>query len=174
MDNTHFLRYRGWRPHIWTGDLIEWQSDTFLGKLISGFTGKDVNHTGLIIRFSSFDQERVYTLEALAKGVYPNLLSRRLENHKGKVYWLQLKSRYDDYRPLIAREAMKYVGIGYDYKSLFKQALTRVSAEADSFFCSEIAYIALKEAGLPVKMAYAPQPGEFKSLGIFKTRIRIF
>lgn len=174
MDKLHALRYRGWRPHIWTGDIIEWQSNSFLGKMISEFTGKDVNHTGLIMRFSSFDTERVYTLEALAKGVYPNLLSRRLEEHDGQVYWLQLKSRYDDYRPAIAREAMKYVGIGYDYKSLFKQFLSRVSTEVDSFFCSELAYVALKEAGLPVKMPYAPQPGEFCNLGIFKTRIRIF
>lgn len=177
MNKTQSLRYRSWRPYIWTGDLIEWQSNTLLGKAISCFTGKDVNHTGLIVRFSSFDTERVYTLEALAKGVYPNLLSRRLENHKGKVYWLQLKSKYDSYRPAIAREAMKYVGTDYDYESLFKQILTRVSAEAESFFCSELAYVALRDAELPVQMPFAPRPGEFYNLGmseIFKSRIQIF
>jgi hypothetical protein len=165
--------YHNWRPHIWTGDLLEWDSETFLGNGIQWFTGKDVNHTGIVIRFTNFDQERVYTLEALAKGVYPNFLSRRLQRHRGRVYWLQLKPEYDHLRPAIAREAMKYVGVGYDYLSLCKQTAMRVSAEASSFFCSELAYQSALEAGLPVKQQFAPRPGDFAALGIYKPRIRI-
>ena len=166
--------YRSWRPNIWTGDLLEWQSKSALGWLIRKFTGRDVNHTGLVIRFQNFDRERVYTLEALAAGVYPNLISRRLKNHRGKVFWLQLKPKFDCLRPAIAREGMKYVGIKYDYKSLLKQAVSRVSADASTFFCSELAYLVTLEAGLPIEKEYAPRPGGFGSLGIYKKRIRIY
>lgn len=166
--------YRSWRPYVWTGDLLEWSSDTALGWLIRKFTGRDVNHTGIVIRFTNFDQERVYTLEALAKGVYPNFLSRRLSCHKGKVYWLQLKPEFDHLRADIAREGMKYVGVGYDYMALAKQAIMRVSAEASAFFCSELAYQSALEAGLPIKQEFAPRPGGFGDMGAYKTRIRIF
>lgn len=169
-----FNTYKCWRPYLWTGDLLEWQSDSFIGHAIQYKTGKDVNHTGIVLRFMSFDKERVYTLEALGKGVYPNLVSRRLSNHKGKVFWLQLKPQYETYRPLIAKEALKYIGIKYDYGSLFKQLLSRVSVNADAFFCSELAYKAMEDAGLPINALYAPRPGDFHDLGIFRQRFRIF
>jgi hypothetical protein len=166
--------YHTWRQHIWTGDLLEWSSTTALGWLIRKFTGQDVNHSSLVVRYTSFDQERVYILEAVAFGVYPNFLSRRLEAHKGQVYWLQLVPEYDGLRPDIAREAMKYVGIKYDYRSLIRQAVSRVSAEASAFFCSELCYQAGLEAGLPIKQAYAPRPGEFSCLDVYKPRIQIY
>lgn len=172
-DNPMAL-YHTWRPHIWTGDLLEWDSETILGNGIQWFTGRDVNHSGLVIRYTNFDRQRVYTLEALAAGVYPNFLSRRLEHHKGRVYWLQLRPEFDAYRPAIAREAMKYVGIKYDYRSLLQQAVSRVSAQADAFFCSELCYQASLEAGLPIEQEFAPRPGGFGSMGIYKSRIRIF
>jgi len=171
---TDFKTYLRWRPYIWTGDLLEWQSKTALGWLIRKFTGRDVNHTSLVIRFTSFDQERVYNLEALARGVYPNLLSRRLEHHRGKVYWLQLRPGYDSQRVGIAREAMKYVGLKYDYGSLLKQAISRVSAQTDAFFCSELCYQAGVEAGLPIKQEFAPRPGGFGEMDVYRERIRIW
>ena len=166
--------YRSWRPNIWTADLLEWDSETILGRGIQWFTGRDVNHTSLVVRYLNFDSERVYTLEALAKGVYPNLLSRRLQGHKGRVFWLQLKPEFDELRPAIAREAMKYVGIRYDYGSLLKQIFAKVSAQADALFCSELCYQAGVEAGLPIEQQYAPQPGGFSEMGVYKSRIQIF
>lgn len=179
-------KYYDWRPYIWTGDLLEWDSYTILGNIIQWFTGQDVNHTGIVVRYTNFDTERVYTLEALAKGVYPNLITRRLESFQGRVYWLQLKSRYDAYRPAIAREAMQYVGINYDYGGLFKQAFSRVSMEASAFWCSELCYYALIRAGVLEEKQYksnlltkrkkpaVPYPGEFSDYGIFKKRICIY
>lgn len=167
--------YRSWRRHIWTGDLLEWDSETILGSGIQWFTGKDVNHTSQVIRYTNFDKERVYNLEALQPGVYPNLLSHRLENFRGRVYWLQLNPEFDQYRPAIAREGMKYVGRKYDYRSLFQQAFSRVSADADAFFCSELCYQAALDAGLPmVAQKFAPRPGDFARMGVYKPRIRIF
>jgi len=167
--------YHAWRYAIWTGDLLEWASDTALGHVIRWFTGYDVNHTSMIIRFRNFDQARVYNLEALKPGVYPNLLSRRLKNFRGRVYWLQLKPEFDVYRAAIAREGLKYVGLKYDYRSLLKQAVSRVSAQADAFFCSELCYLANQDAGLPMTdQTYAPQPGEFARLGVYKSKLQIF
>ena len=179
--SPQFKVYYSWRPYLWTGDLLEWQSNTVLGCIIRMFTGKDVNHTGLVIRYMNFDTERVYTLEALAKGFYPNLLSKRLARYKGRLYWLQLLPSLDEYRPVIAREAMKYIGTGYDFSSLIKQVLVKVKVSPEFLFCSEGAYISYRDAKVPFKpynpnmdLSQAPQPGNFKKLGIFKERIRIF
>lgn len=173
MRKGKMATYNAWRYAIWTGDILEWSSKSALGRLIQWFTGYDVNHTSQVVRFTNFDTERIYNLESLAPGVYPNLLSRRLENHNGHVYWLQLKPEFDYLRPDIAREGLKYVGTKYDYKSLIRQAVARVSSQADTFFCSELVYQAGLDAGLPIEQEYAPRPGDFSKIGIYKPRIQI-
>lgn len=166
--------YRFYRPQIWTGDLIEFRSRTLLGAAIRWVTKKPVNHTSQVMRYTNFDTHRVYILEALAKGVYPNFLSRRIKDFKGEIYWLPLKSEYDPLRAAVAREAHKYIGIGYDYRSLLKQAVSRVSSEASRFFCSEYCYQTAVDAGLPVEAEHAPWPGEFGAFDIYHAAVRIF
>jgi hypothetical protein len=159
-----------------TGDLIEWQSDSAIGWLIRKFTGQDVNHSSLLMKFSySGLADRRFVLEALEDGLEFNLLSRRLDDFNGKVYWYPLKSEYDDRRDTIGSWAImrKAEHIKYDYWNLFKQVFGKVSVDAKKFFCSEFYHAAMIHAMilLPRKRAY--RPGEFAALKIHEKRIRI-
>ena len=162
------------RPKIQTGDVIEFRSPTLIGGLIRMITKKTVNHTAKVIRFDRYDPDRVYLLEALGHGVVLNLLSRRLTEFKGLVWWLPLKSDFNEARCLIGRHALKCTGLPYDYPSICRQMFKRVSTDADRFFCSEFAYFADVSAGLPVvKMDHVPYPGEMIDTGVYNQPIKI-
>jgi len=167
------LLYQYNRSLINTGDAIQWRSSTSLGFLIRKFTGGDVNHTALVIRINNYD--RVFQLEALKPGIVLTSLSRRLAMHKGEAFWLSLLTRYDDYRPAIGEWAASFVGAKYDYRSLFRQIFGRVSAEASRFFCSEYAYLAWQNSGIPMQnpSGKAPRPCDVPALGIFGPQVKI-
>ena len=166
--------YNSIRPVINSGDLIEWRSNTVVGWMIRRFTGRDVNHTSLALKFEHFHQltNRRFVLEALERGIEVNLLSRRLEKFSGEAYLLRLKPEYDPYRRDIAGWALDQLGIAYDYSSLFKQILGRVSLDAKKYFCSEYAFAAYCAVGI-LSGCIAPRPGEFKSYGIHEPRVRV-
>ncbi len=166
-------QYHKYRPQISTGDLIEMKSNSLIGWLIRLVTGKPVNHTAVVIRMQEYYTNRVFILEALEPGVVLNPLSRRIANFKGGIYWLPLKKEYALSRAIIGRNALGYVGIGYDYLSIIKQLIGRVSADARRLFCSEHAYLSLLHAGLPVKREKVPVPGEMVDLGVFEKPILI-
>jgi hypothetical protein len=63
---------------------------------------------------------------------------------------------------MIETLAFQYIGVPYDYKSLFKNAFGRVSADARALFCSEYCFLCYGKTGK------APTPGEMPKLGIFK------
>lgn len=174
METTDKLtKYHALRPAMGTGDVLEFASDTLLGKLIRWKTGHDVNHTSMIIRFQQYDTDRVFLLEALEHGIVLNLLSKRLREFSGKVFWLPLAEQFDAKRRWIGQSALKYVGVKYDYDSILKQLVGRVSVEAHRLFCSEFVYLSLRDAAMPVYCKDAPQPGEFEGLGVFDFRERI-
>ena len=174
---------------IRTGDLLSWSSNSVLGWLIKKFTKSDINHSGMAIRFSDYEDDDVsgrrFTLEALAHGIDLHLISRRLETHKGKVYWHPLKSMYDDKRSLLGAVSLQYVGVAYDYNSLFKNILGRVSAEASKLFCSEYVYTTFSQCKfipdskddkllLSLAEGKTPTPSDMSKLGWWEERIRIF
>jgi len=164
------------RCDIHSGDLIEWRSNTVIGWLIRRFTGQDVNHTSLALELDYFEilKNRRFILEALERGIEVNLLSRRMDKFHGHVYHVKLKSEYDSYRYHIAGWALDQLGIAYDYSSLFRQILGRVSLDAKRYFCSEYAYAAYCAVGLLQPGTHAPRPGEFGSFGIHEPeRIRL-
>lgn len=177
MGTNRLDLYLSKRPLMQTGDLLLWKSDTVLGKAIQWFSKSDVNHAGLVLRLSEYDTERVFTLEALAGGIVLRVLSSRLAAHKGECYWCPLKLEYTiPYRQSLGREALLMVGTKYDYGSLFKQALSRVSTNAEKLFCSEFVGLTWKRAGLPVNTAKAPRPGDMEQdfALVLNERIRIF
>lgn len=164
--------YENVRDIIQTGDLLQWRSATALGWLIRKFSKAKDNHTGGAILFKEYQgkERRRFTLEALEHGYVLNLLSRRLESHKGECYWHALKPEYAMFRVPIGSEMLKFCGLPYDYRSLFKQALGRVSANARSLFCSEAFYLACRDAEMPIPDEWketAPQPGDMTKLGFW-------
>ena len=158
------------RDELKTGDLLLYRSSSVLGWLIRMFSRANVNHAGLVIRLSEYGDlsDRRFTLEALEGGIVLRILSRRLRKFKGDVYWYPLQDQFESYRNDIGAWALEKVGIQYDYGSLFKQALCRVSADAEKFFCSEYSQIAYTECGIIEPLDYALTPGEMSGLGIFK------
>ncbi len=170
---TSMDQYYKYRPRIETGDIIEMASNTLIGGAIRLVTGKPVNHTAVAIRLGQYYSNRVFLLEALEMGITLNFLSRRIAEFSGDVYWLPLKKEHELSRPLIGREALGYVGVGYDYLSIAKQLIGRVSADARRLFCSEHAYLSLLRAGLPVKREKVPVPGEMVDLGVFEKPVLI-
>jgi len=170
--------YRIHQDRINTGDLIEFASSSLLGYAIRWFTKKDVNHTSTVIRYivQGDITPRRFVFEALENGYIANFLSIRLENFKGKVYWMPLKIDYGLYRVGIAKVAHEFLGRKYDFKSLFKNAFGRVSSDARELFCSEAADEEMRQVGLlpwDYNDSKRLRPGEFYKTGLFEKRIRI-
>lgn len=169
--------YRLHQPALRTGDVLLYQGSGPLSWLIRRFTTH--SHAGLVIRLREFEgeQKRRYTLEALASGVRLNYLSRKLSGYGGRVYWLPLRARYDGDRHAVGAEAMKYLGVGYDFSSLFRNAAGRVAPGLRRLFCSEAVWAAAAGAGLPVPsstMSRAPRPGDLLDWQIYDTAVRIY
>ena len=167
------ILYQAHRSEMGTGDVLEFCSHSMLGRLIRWKTGKDVNHTALIIEADFLGDKRLMLLEALGAGIAPNFLSNRITDFDGEIYWLKLQKEWGSRKIDIMREALKYVGTPYDYGSIFKQLFRRVSVDFNKLFCSEFGYNVLQKVGIAPLLPTAPYPGEMCDLGCFENRIRI-
>ena len=164
------------RPNMRTGDLVEFSGRSLLDATIQWRTGYDVNHTAIVLCMKTADfgaAEHVLILEATPFGVRLSRLSRRLESYRGSAFWVPLRSEWNSRRDVICAAAMSYEGRRYDYGSLARNLIGRVSAKADAMFCSELAFVALRDAGLPVGDGPVPVPGEISAMSIFKNSRRI-
>jgi len=159
---SNLTLYNQHRQYIRTGDILLWRSSGIIGKAIQHFSKADVNHASLVIRFTEYDLDRIYQLEAVAHGIALTALSNRLANHSGECYWCGIKDIYESNRYSIGKEALSLVGTKYDYCSLFKQLLGRVSVDAQRLFCSEYIAYCWFNAGLPVNIMMAPRPGDME------------
>lgn len=171
--------YLAHRDDIKSGDLIEWQSKTALGWTIRKFTGREVNHTSLLVRPGQFStlRDRRFLLEALEGGITPTLLTERLRHFKGTVWWLPLVPRYDRMRQTIAEFAIDVMcrdRPAYDYPSLFGQIFGRVSLDAQRYFCSEWCQFIWCCTGVLRYLPAAVRPGEFESFGVTLPKVKIY
>lgn len=165
------------REKVRSGDLLLWKSYTLVGWLIRFFTGHNENHSDFAIRPEKLGhfRDRRFSLGAEGNGVLLRLLSERLRHFKGKLWLYPLKDEFNGDRDKIITCALECEGIGYDYYSLFKQILGRVSVDADKYFCSEFCYDIYRKAGLPVpELEHAPRPGDLKELKIFDKPIFLY
>lgn len=156
--------YYSVKDQMKTGDLLQWHSNSIIGTLIRAKIKSTFNHSGLVLRLSEYEglERRRWTSEALEHGVYPILLSRRLEDFDGQCWWFPLKPEWDEKRKKIGEYMVEKFGVPYDYESIFKQLISHVSADARSLFCSEYCYLSYGFDG------DAPNPSEMLDLGIFK------
>ena len=160
--------YYKYRPEMQSADLLQWQSDTLLGKLIRIWS-KGVNHSGQVLDLALCKDllNRRWILEALEGGLDINLISSRLEAYKGRVWWHPLLPEYDEYRPqirnLAVMRATEYGKKSYDFGGLFKNALGRVSANARDWLCSGYVYLNCRDVGMPIgdwPREIVPRPGD--------------
>ena len=172
MDDN-LSQYMAVQHLVSTGDLVEWRSESMVGRAIRLFTRQEVNHSSLVVRLPYECCERRFCIEALERGLEFRLLSRRLLGHAGQAWWWRLKPEYDPLRDQIGRWAFDMLSEnrGYDFGSLFAQIFGRVSLDARRFFCSEFYDAMLLHFGMaPADPAGARRPGEFGNLGIFEAR----
>jgi len=169
------------RPKIDNGDLLEFSSNSFLGNAIRFVTKKDVNHTALVWCVEEFKKvkNRKFIMEALSQGIELNLISSRLKEYKGDVYWYHLKDEYNQFRDDVASICLLAEGrtdeIRYDYASIIRNMFSKVSVDVrKNSFCSEFAQWVLQEAKILKPQKKALRPGEFDNLGIYNPRIRIY
>jgi hypothetical protein len=172
--------YKQHAPQIQSGDLIEWRSASPLGAAIRLFTRKEVNHSSIAIRPKEYAalSDRRFLIEALSGGLVPRLLSTRLEEFKGEVYWCALK-------PSVVSEAQREAmacwailetvkGTRYDYGSLFGNMVSRVNVDASRWFCSEAYTAMLQHVQLVGRNVKARRPGEFGPLGLHIPPVLIY
>lgn len=154
------LSYKQARCFMHTGDLLSWRSSTLLGAGIRFFTNGHVNHSSCVVDIREYGKGRKFCLEALEGGIELQCISKRLQEFKGKVYWHKLREEYTDYRDAIGIAAFSRIGIEYDYTSIFKQLIGRVSINAKKLFCSEFVYLNMLDAKLPgtYDWVVAPSP----------------
>jgi hypothetical protein len=153
-----------------TGDLLEWSSPTIIGWGIRFVTGEMVNHSSLLIRLREYEglDRRRFTTEAVRHGTVLTRMRTKLEHHKGECYWYALKDEWNPKRQVIGEKALQYIGIPYDFGSIFKQLVARVGVDFRSLFCSEYCWLCYGMEG------EAPYPGEItKKLDIFKPPVRL-
>lgn len=183
--------YYKYRPLIKTADLIEYRSNTSLfGWAIRKVTGQNVNHTSIAkwmcpkvsIDSNNGKDHRLYVAEAVQKfGL--SYLSNKLRTHKGMAYWIALRPEYDDKRQIISDVFESMDGRPYDTWSLVRNLWCRTKIDPDKLFCSEVAQIALVNAGI-LSPDYSPTckdkdkgrviwPGEFVETGLYNESVRI-
>jgi len=170
--------YEAVRDQFKTGDCLAWHSNSLVGagirwRTVPSGIPKDsplsVNHVSGVLRLKEYEglQRRVFITEALEHGTVLNLLSRRLEEFDGYVYWYPLKRSWDDQRQAIGERLLQYIGIEYDYKSIAEQIFGSVSVNVKKLFCSEYVYFSYGFSGK------APNPYQLCKRDYFKEAVKI-
>lgn len=175
-------RYYYYRESLQIADLIEWRAETPLGWAIRQQTGMNVNHTSgvLLFRLVGDAEIRRYVDEALSSGFHPRYLTSELSGYKGEVYLNRLKSKYNEYRIPIAKEACKLEGKAYAYKDLIMNIVKprKFDPDAKEVRCSDAWHIALYKSGFIQDKDFNNGnflvPGQFAITGLYESPVRIF
>jgi hypothetical protein len=184
-------KYNAVKEIMKSGDMLAWQSNSVLGKLIRWRAGwfnkidknREYSHTSAVLRMQEWeDQERRrYHIEAGPKGFYPAILSNEVKNYDGKLWLYPLKKEYNPLRGAVGLELLSMMGIGYDFPGLVENVFSRIKPGAKWLFCSGAIYMAYKKViGISKACAYCKKHGEFMptptdmpSLELFDERIQI-
>lgn len=142
MKENNLEKYLEHRDAMRTGDVILYESDSLLGRIIRWKTDK--SHVSVIVRLPDYEgrKKRRFLLEALNHGITPTLLSKKLETYNGRAWWYPMRDEFDPVRKHIGTWAFSQIGVKYDYFDLFRSALGRVSQNMRALFCSEYAFLA--------------------------------
>lgn len=165
--------YEQYRPQMKTGDALLYKSKrAFIGWLIQKFSS--FNHAGIVIRFGpdACGVDRVWTFEAVGRGVVPAYLREKVAKYPGEIWWYPLKDEFDNRRDFMLECAETLRGTDYDFKSLLKNVLGYVSVNMDSLFCSEY-WFAVARYSRVVEGDAAPRPGDIPKFPCFKPPIKL-
>ena len=163
-------KYLEVKEEMKTGDMLLWKSHSLLGWLIRKKIHSNYTHTALVIRLSEYEglERRRWVTEALEHGTVLNLLSRRLLSYSGECWWVPLREDCANMRQGIGEKALGLIGIPYDYSSIIKQLIAKVSADVRSLFCFELSFLSYGGEGK------VPTPDEMmETMEIFKEPVKI-
>ncbi len=158
-------RYLEYRDKLQTGDVIAFQGQDLASRVIRCFEkNSPYSHVGLIIRFNSLGEDRVFIIEAVPdKGVVLLPLSWKLKYCGGKAWWFGLKDQPNitaETRNGIYKYVMTQLGKSYDYKDILNIGeetivhyflhlpLRIISNNPNSYICSELVAGAYKQCGI--------------------------
>ncbi len=182
------------RPLFKSGDLMEFAANSTLGSAIRYFTKQGVNHSTMCLNFDdykNFAGNRKFIIEAEVNGINMHTASQDIKtclSSGGSAYWYPLLSQYDSCRPALEKFALSLDGKPYDYGSLLKNAMSKVSANMRHLFCSEAVFCTLVGGGVLSdyffdaegnvidsnnKPVMAPRPGEFCQYKVYGEPVMI-
>jgi len=159
-------RYAELRHKMKTGDAILWTGSGIISWLIRLKSKR--SHASLVVRLKKYQglRDRVFLVEALAGGLELRLLSERVHGYRGSVSLVSTDLNGGQRRVCRNRALVKCAeGIKYDYGSLFRNILGRVSVNVRRFFCSEFVWWIWQEASYVEKNTKAPVPGDLEEYG---------
>ena len=153
------------RHKIKSGHIILWKGEGLISRIIRLFS--EYSHASLVVRLDRYKglKDRVFLIEALATGLEPRLLSKRLKHYKGEAFILVPDDITDEVAEKITVLALEKCAehVKYDFKSLVKNIFGRVSLSARQFFCSEWVWWVRVKLGLS-KNSVAPRPADLPKL----------
>lgn len=133
-------------PYILTGDLIEFAPKNLPGRLIRRKTGEPVSHSSIAVRmFVSGELSDAYVWESDSAGLHPALLSSRIAETDGEVYWYPLHKDLRAFSNLFFAGAKTMSGRRYDWTGVARNLFGPVPIGDGAVYCSEaVQLIAIK------------------------------
>lgn len=163
-------RYYNVRDSIQPADIIFFSdSPDLISRLISWKTKSKYTHCAIVMSKMSSAGERLVIIEAVEHGLRPVYLSKRIQEYNGHIWHFPIKEatleqriKANDWVWDRTLEATKY-----DYHSLLKLAVSKVSTDYRKLICSETCQIALEHSKIIEKRSRILSPAELALLVIY-------
>lgn len=193
MSSKNLCKYDEHKNEMHTGDLLLWRSNKWYMRLYRWLGKYEADHSSILLRLKEYEglERRRFILESRIHGSVLNLLSKRLDEFDGEVWWCPLNDVCDCRRQKIGEEMLKLIGMPYNYQGVVEATFRRWSfgklkmyakriakriakgialpmGLVQAVFCSEYCYIGYKGAGIVNNFPLTPPaPGDLRGLGIF-------
>lgn len=151
---TKKVEYESIRPTVRSGDVLVFEAKTFVGRLISAWTGSRYSHVGIAMWLAATGAEpRLFLLESRGgAGVTLRLLSG-----VGPCWYLPTNIQWtvEVNQFIWPRLGAAY----YDWRSIFRRIVFRPAKRDGSYYCSEFAGEVLMRGGFPLTEEAFSDPG---------------
>jgi hypothetical protein len=161
---NNLKKYDKNRDLLETGDLIAFEGNDPIARVIQKGTRSRYSHVGLVVRIETLSIDRVFIAESTTNaGVVLVPLKRKLKNYSGKAWFLPLEMDLshlptyvveDTIKKFIFQWAMDELGKKYDFKliaDIVKKIFLKHKIKKEDqqeYICSEFVATAYKEAGI--------------------------
>ncbi len=148
------VKYDSIRPTVRSGDVLAFEAKTFVGRLISAWTGSRYSHVGIAMWLAASGAEpRLFLLESRGRrGVTMRLLSGI-----GPCWYLPTNIQWTvDVNQFIWP---RLGNANYDWNSIFRRLMFRAAKRDGAYYCSEFVGEVLVRGGFPVTEEAFRDPG---------------